>query len=462
MSDRLVHTETDVQGLSTAILLPSMDLFGSPIRSAVPPLTQVVGIGLFQRTVLTLQRAGIRQLIVLSGSDEDQLKVALTKGPRVTIPVRWMPLREFPVDDPRTWEALGAEVRGFCLLSGVGGVFSRPLIEQLRQDVQEGEAIVVAHRSGASPDGKANMNVLLSNQEEELADVVVLPCELLDAASLVSIDAGMVPVRRWLQEASRNGRVRILTTDANAGRWYQEIRNPADLQTAERKLFLSLKSEFEGFIDRYFNRKLSRWFTRIFLMLGLSPNSITMVATIIGLLAAAEFASGSYGAGLLGAALFQLSAVIDCCDGEVARLTFTESPFGAWLDMAMDNVVHLAIFGGIAWGLYLSMAGATHDWVPLALGATAILGNVLSFVSVNRAQGIKASSGWRTARHAAWAEFMLKNVASRDFSVAVFLFALFGVLELFLWIAAAGSLAFAMSMLWIIRPSARSEPAQRG
>ncbi len=54
------------------------------MRKAVDPLTPVVGVGLFQRTVLTLQRAGIRQLIVISGREEDELKQALLKGPRVT------------------------------------------------------------------------------------------------------------------------------------------------------------------------------------------------------------------------------------------------------------------------------------------------------------------------------------------------------------------------------------------
>ena len=62
----------------------------------------------------------------------------------MTIPVRWLPIREFPLDDPRTWDALAAEVRGFCLLSGVQAVFANHLIESLRHEVQEGQAIVVA------------------------------------------------------------------------------------------------------------------------------------------------------------------------------------------------------------------------------------------------------------------------------------------------------------------------------
>jgi phosphatidylglycerophosphate synthase len=216
-----------------------------------------------------------------------------------------------------------------------------------------------------------------------------------------------------------------------------------------------LKGEFEGFVDRYFNRKLSRWCTRAFIAMGWSPNAITVLATAIGLLAAAGFAVGTYAAGVAAALLFQLAAVIDCSDGEVARLTFTESPFGAWLDIALDNVVHMAIFGGIALGAYgNAAAGTDYAWTPLALGGAAIAGNALAFALVNRAQSIDTASKWKTPLHAAWSQFMLRNLASRDFSVVVLLFALFGGLEAFLWLAAIGSVAFAGVMAWIIRPGA--------
>jgi phosphatidylglycerophosphate synthase len=172
------------------------------------------------------------------------------------------------------------------------------------------------------------------------------------------------------------------------------------------------------------------------------------------LLAAAGFGVGTYSAGIVAALLFQLAAIIDCCDGEVARLTFTESPFGAWLDIAMDNVVHMAIFAGMAVGSYLPMAGSDGAWVPLALGSAAVAGNGLSFWLVTRAQKIKSASGWKTPVQAAWSDFMLKNVASRDFSVIVLIFAVTGRLDWFLWMAAIGSVVFSLLMLWVIRPSA--------
>jgi len=471
MSESIVEKQTGLQGLSTAILLPSVSLFGEPAglyTDEVGPLTSVVGIGLFQRTVLTLQRAGIRQLMVLVGPEEDQLKQALSKGSRVTIPVRWLPIREFPLDDPRTWDTLAAEIRGFCLLSGVQGVFASPLIESLRHEVQEGQAIVVARadtaRSRPSSRSSLHMKVqagrLLSitSKRDDAAlvatDLVVLPASLMSSAGHVEVETGTVPIRRWLERAAVDGHVRVLSTETNRSHWYQDVRDAADVKVAESKLFNSLKGEFEGFVDRFFNRKVSHWFTRIFLAAGLSPNIITILATLVGLVAAASFGVGTYSTGIIAALLFQLAAIIDCCDGEVARLTFTESPFGAWLDITMDNVVHMAIFAGIAVGSYLRMAGNDGAWIPLALGSAAVVGNGLSFWLVTRAQKVKSSNGWKTPVQAAWSDFMLKNVASRDFSVVVLVFAVIGKLDWFLGMAAMGSVVFSLLMLWVIRPSA--------
>ena len=472
MSESTIQKQTDFQGLSTAILLPSVSLFGEPAglyADEVGPLTSVVGIGLFQRAVLTLQRAGIRQLMVLVGPEEYQLRQALGKGPRVTIPVRWMPIREFPLDDPRTWEALAAEVRGFCLLSGVQAVFASPLIESLRQEVQEGQAIVVARADSGRDRQPRRSSLRVKVREGRLfsiasrqdgatlvvTDLVVLPASFMSVVGQGGVEAGTVPIRRWLERAAVDGHVRVLSTEANRSHWYQDVRDAADVQAAEKKLFNSLKGEFEGFVDRFFNRKVSRWFTRFFLVAGFSPNAITILASLVGLVAATGFGLGTYSAGIIAALLFQLAAIIDCCDGEVARLTFTESPFGAWLDIAMDNVVHMAIFAGIAVGSYLRLTGSDGAaWGPLALGTAAVLGNGLSFWLVTRAQKIKAASGWRTPVQAAWSDFMLKNVASRDFSVIVLTFAVLGKLDWFLWMAAIGSVVFSLLMLWVIRPSA--------
>lgn len=213
------------------------------------------------------------------------------------------------------------------------------------------------------------------------------------------------------------------------------------------------KAGLDGFVDRYFNRKVSALLTRLFLRISLSPNAITVLSLFIGLTAAGSFALGTYMAGIIGSLLLQLSAIVDCCDGEVARLTNRQSRFGEQLDIAADNVVHMAIFAGVAWGLFIQQGTGTGSWLPLALGAAAVVGNVLSFWLVHRAKSLRDRQAWADPTQAARSDFVLKNVVSRDFSVVLLIFALVGKLEWFLWLAAIGSNIFWVVLAWITRSS---------
>ena len=82
----------------------------------------------------------------------------------------------------------------------------------------------------------------------------------------------------------------------------------------------------------------------------ITPNKLTVIATVLGLGAAACFAMQTRWWLSAGALLFHLSFVVDCMDGKIARLTGTGSVFGAWFDFAFDRlrvfVCALALFGG--------------------------------------------------------------------------------------------------------------------
>lgn len=213
-----------------------------------------------------------------------------------------------------------------------------------------------------------------------------------------------------------------------------------------------MEVELDGFVDRYFNRRLSASLTPLFLRTGLSPNAITVLSMVIGLLAGASFGVGSYAAGVVGALLLQLSAIVDCCDGEVARLTNRQSQFGAQLDIAADNVVHMAVFAGVAWGTYRAQ-GSVTAWLPLLLGVAAVIGTGCSFWAVTRARALRDQRAWTGPAQAARADFLLKNLASRDYSVVLLVSALVGRLEWFLWMVAIGVNVFWIVMAWVTRPS---------
>ncbi|WP_213009948.1 CDP-alcohol phosphatidyltransferase family protein [Paractinoplanes toevensis] len=82
----------------------------------------------------------------------------------------------------------------------------------------------------------------------------------------------------------------------------------------------------------------------------ITPNMLTLFATVLGLVAAGCFAMQTRWWLVAGALLFHLSFIVDCMDGKIARLNGTGSIFGAWFDFVFDRIrvfiCALALFGG--------------------------------------------------------------------------------------------------------------------
>ena len=477
--------------VDTAILLTSVGVFDPGAvgtGDAVPsPLTRVGGMTLFQRAVFTLQRGGISQIWVLAGPEEQALRQLLREDSRVQAAVRWLPVREFPPHDPQTWEALAEEINGACMIVGCHTVYSPALIQRLRAEGSQGKAVVVVgqpeeghHRGNPGVafrpeglEGRSTSTVVFHDQAVSqtsqsstnsqasdrsrlplVGDLLVLPARLLGISGVLQAN-GTNPLRLALEQAAVEGTIQTI---GGASHWFRDVRGPKGPQLAERTLLEALqtmKGGLDGLVDRYVNRKCSGLLTHGFLRLGWSPNMITMLSMVVGLVAAGLFVPGSWKLAILGGLILQLSVIIDCCDGEVARLTFSESKFGQELDIWADNVVHIVLFAAIACGAFLQ-GPWEHTHLPLLLGASAVLANVVSLLLVNHARQLRSRPReirQLTEQERANIEFMLGNVANRDFSILVLLSAGFGFLHWFLALAAIGSWFFVMSMAWMLRRS---------
>ena len=215
-------------------------------------------------------------------------------------------------------------------------------------------------------------------------------------------------------------------------------------------LWRSLTSSADGLVDRYFNRPCGRILSKPLIHTPVHPNAVSLLSVGIGLLAAWFFASGNYPMVVFAVLLFQLSAIVDCVDGDLARVLFKESAFGRWLDLAGDQVVHLAVFGGIAAGLVRGGDSPLAVW----LGISAVIGAVLSFVVVVR--GIRQPS----SDHSRMLQKLIDSATNRDFSVLVLLLACFDRLEWFLWLTAGGSHLFWMTGL-VLQLSPRARGTER-
>jgi phosphatidylglycerophosphate synthase len=217
----------------------------------------------------------------------------------------------------------------------------------------------------------------------------------------------------------------------------ESVVDTASAQRAERALWADLKGSSDGLVDRAFNRPCGRPLSKLLVRTPVSPNAVSLASVIIGLVAAGFFAAGEYAASVIAAILFQVSAIVDCVDGDIARVAFKESALGKWLDLVGDQVVHIAVFAGIAFGLIKAGAGSTAYW----LGLSAIAGALLSFVVVLRGlRQMRSDEGGLLRK-------LIDSATNRDFSVLVLFLALIGEIEWFLWLTAIGSHVFWMTAL---------------
>ena len=89
----------------------------------------------------------------------------------------------------------------------------------------------------------------------------------------------------------------------------------------------------------------------------LTPNHLTALRLLFGILAATGLGTGDYFWVNIGALCFVISNFLDHSDGELARITGKMSKSGHYFDLASDAIVNIILFMGIGIGLMHSQLG---------------------------------------------------------------------------------------------------------
>jgi hypothetical protein len=121
----------------------------------------------------------------------------------------------------------------------------------------------------------------------------------------------------------------------------------------------------DGFFSVFFLRRVSKLLTWAAVKIGATPNQVTIASFAIGLYAAFLFTQGDTWSLIGGAILLQVSIIVDCVDGEIARYTRKFSELGAWLDAITDRVKEYAVFLGLAYGAFVH--NGQNLWVLAAV-----------------------------------------------------------------------------------------------
>jgi phosphatidylserine synthase len=125
---------------------------------------------------------------------------------------------------------------------------------------------------------------------------------------------------------------------------------------------------------------------------GITPNQVTFATLPVFLAGAVVMALlPTWGALIAGAAIIELSYVLDCADGQLARLKGTSSPVGAHLDFLMDELKAFALIAAIAIRLWLP----AHDprWLLEGLGGRVVVAAAISLTTVGRRPEYAAATG---------------------------------------------------------------------
>jgi len=218
------------------------------------------------------------------------------------------------------------------------------------------------------------------------------------------------------------------------------VETRSDLAKIRTRLFARMRSRQISVFDRWVHSALALPLLYFFLKTPITPNQITLLSVPFAGAALYLFARGGQVCMVLGALSLVATAVLDCCDGAVARLKFQTSRIGDRLDLAMDNVVNLSAFVEIALG-YPGPAG----WWVFGLLAMILVGGMGVFGAVYLPNPSLKGSAFRGTV----LERMVLLLINRDFIYIILLLALLGRVHWFLWIAAVGANLFALVLLGV-------------
>lgn len=172
----------------------------------------------------------------------------------------------------------------------------------------------------------------------------------------------------------------------------------------------------EHWAGRLYMREISLRVDRHLVNTRVTPNQLTYLMTVFGVLAAPALLVPGIAGAVLGVLMVQLYLLLDCVDGEIARWKKQYSLSGVYLDRVAAYLCDAAVLAGLGLRAADLWGSGRIDWLWAFLGTLAALGAVLikaetDLVGVARHQGglppveeaasVPRSSGLALARKAA-------------------------------------------------------------
>ena len=335
-------------------------------------LMNLLGLRIIERVILAAKTAGISDFVIVTGYKRKELKAWVGDGSRFGVSITFI--------HNNNWEkANGISVfkareyfkENFVLLMS-DHIFDWQTLNKLKRIKLKKDqcALAIDRNMDSVLDIKDTTKVLVKNKN------IVAINKNLDVYN--AYDTGMFfcspyifKVLKKTTGEGKNSLTNAVSVLASEGRlrpfdikekYWADCDTYEDIKFAEKKLLNGLAKSGDGIISKVINRKISIFISKYLVKTRLTPNQLSILNLMIGISSALFFAQGSFPWIFIGGILAQVTSITDGCDGEIGRLKFLSSKFGAWLDDVFDRYVDMLIVIGMAFG-YWTISQNSMVWL---------------------------------------------------------------------------------------------------
>ncbi len=107
---------------------------------------------------------------------------------------------------------------------------------------------------------------------------------------------------------------------------------------------------FDETLTLYILRPIAFIFVKLFYPTSITPNQVSLMTTITGILSAYFFSRGDVVSFVIAGSLYFLAMVLDCVDGMIARLKNNGTAVGRIIDGVSDYIVGTSVYLGMGIG----------------------------------------------------------------------------------------------------------------
>jgi len=348
------------------------------------PLVTLLGLGLIERVILTAKKSGIKEFCIVTGYNGEKIREKLSDGEKYGVNIQYVQNDSWTKGNAfSVLKARDHFNEPFVLLMADHNYDHIILNRLLKTKIEKDECILCVDKNPGDHlniDDATKVRTVdhrIETVGKDLSDYDCIDTGIFICNPIIfdvleqSISKGDEGLSGGIKILAQRHKMKYMALEDN---FWIDVDDKTDRKNAEILICNKLKKNTDGPVSKILNRPISLRITKLLLKTGITPNQISILSTVIGLVGASFFFSGEYFYLILGGIIIHIHSIVDGCDGEVARLKLRQSKYGGWLDSVLDRYVDAAIILGLVYG-YWSINGDITIWI---IGFFALIGSFLN------------------------------------------------------------------------------------